>query len=148
MGSTDSYVPFFETHALPAYSYGLPFDEALEIHLSHRQISHPYFIISGTMCRTTDVLPRVEKVLKTLGIEAASVKQGIPPHSLHSDILSISVEIKTTKADGIVGIGGGSIGDSCKAIAVVSLPCTLERRSSGRESLRTLHQLAGFWLTR
>jgi alcohol dehydrogenase class IV len=148
MTSTDSYVPFFEPHALPAYSYGLPFDEALEIHLSHRQISRPYFIVSGTMCRTTDVLPRVEKVLKTLGIKAARVKQGIPPHSLHSDILSITAEIKATNADGIVGIGGGSIGDSSKAIAVVSLPCTIGKKSSERESLMALHQLAELWLTR
>ncbi len=99
-------------------SYGLPYEDAIAKHLQATlKRQRPYLLVSGTLSRTTDVVERLTARLRQDGIEVAGICKGIRPHTLYADLLPIMADIRATKADAMVIVGGGSLVDGAKVIA-------------------------------
>lgn len=105
---------------LPIITYGLPYEDAIAKHLvSTLQRKRPYLLVSGSLSRETDVVDRLtERLLQTGAVDAvAGVCKGIRSHTLYADLLPILGDMRTTKADSIVVVGGGSLVDAAKVLA-------------------------------
>ncbi|TVY84484.1 Dehydrogenase [Lachnellula suecica] len=101
--------------AFPIVSWGLPFSEACATHLSDTlHASKAYIIVSGSLSRDTDALQRLESALGKERV--AGVWKGITPHTLYSELLTITKDVKKSGADCIVTLGGGSIIDGAKGM--------------------------------
>lgn len=106
--------------AFPIVSWGLSFPEACAKHLSDTlHASRAYIIVSGSLSRDTDALQRLERALGKEKV--AGVWKGITPHTLYSELLTITKDVKKSRADCIVTLGGGSIIDGAKGMVFVSL---------------------------
>ncbi|CAK7199998.1 hypothetical protein SEUCBS139899_002686 [Sporothrix eucalyptigena] len=103
---------------LPIITYGLPFEDAIAKHLTTTLArKQPYLLVSGSLSRSTDVVDRLTKRLRTDGAEVAGVCPGIRSHTLYEDLLPILAEMRKTKADSIVVVGGGSLVDAAKVLS-------------------------------
>ncbi|CAK7226236.1 hypothetical protein SBRCBS47491_006163 [Sporothrix bragantina] len=103
---------------LPIITYGLPFEDAIAKHLTTTlSCKHPYLLISGTLSRSTNIVDRLTKRLSTEGAEVAGTCVGIRSHTLYEDLLPILAEMRKTKADSIVVVGGGSLVDAAKVLS-------------------------------
>lgn len=110
--------PFYPDKPLPIITYGLPYDEAIAQHLAATLgRKRPYLLVSGSLSRETDVVDRLARRLKATGAEVAGVCEGIRPHTLFADLLPILAAMRTTQADAIVVVGGGSLVDAAKVLS-------------------------------
>jgi alcohol dehydrogenase class IV len=105
---------------LPIVTYNLPFPEACAKHLKETlNCSRPFIIVSGSLSRNTDALERLQK---TLGEgRVVGVRVGMQPHTLYSEVLEISKDIRNSGADSVITLGGGSLIDGAKAMVFVSV---------------------------
>lgn len=100
-------------------SWGLPFPEACAKHMSDTlRVSKAYIIVSGSLSRNTDALQRLESALGEDMV--AGVWRGMTPHTLYSELLTITKDVKKSGADCIVTLGGGSLIDGAKGMIFVS----------------------------
>ncbi|TVY41300.1 Dehydrogenase [Lachnellula occidentalis] len=100
---------------LPIVSWGLPFPEACAKHMSDTLHTHKaYIIVSGSLSRNTDALQRLESALGEDRV--AGVWRGMTPHTLYSELLTITKDVKRSGADCIVTLGGGSLIDGAKGM--------------------------------
>ncbi len=67
----------------------------------------------------TDVLPRVESVLKASGIEYAIFSE-VNPNPLDSDISKAVAVFEKGNCDSVIGLGGGSALDASKVVQVIA----------------------------
>ena len=67
----------------------------------------------------TDVLPRVESVLKAAGIEYAIFSE-VNPNPLDSDISKAVAVFEKGNCDSVIGLGGGSALDASKVVQVIA----------------------------
>ena len=112
----------------PIVSWGLPFPEACARHISDTlHTSKAYIIVSGTLSRSTDALQRLESALGKDRV--AGVWKGMTPHTLYSELLTITKDIKKSGADCIVTLGGGSLIDGAKGMVFVSFSAYRFRRN-------------------
>ena len=104
--------------ALPIITYGLPFEDAIAKHLTTTlSRKHPYLLISGSLSRSTNVVDRLTKRLRSESAEVAGTCKGIRSHTLYEDLLPILAAMRKTKADSIVVVGGGSLVDAAKVLS-------------------------------
>ena len=105
---------------LPIITYGLPYEDAIARHLvSTLQRKRPYLLLSGSLSRETDIVARLKgRLLQTGSVEeVAGVCRGIRSHTLYEDLLPILADMRRTKADSIIVVGGGSLVDAAKVLA-------------------------------
>ena len=110
----------FGSADFPAYTYGLPFPEACAKHVpSTLACKNAYIIVSGTLSRTTDAVERLSSALNAAGVSTAGVRRGMQPHTPYSEMLATAEDVRATKADCLITLGGGSLIDGAKGIAFV-----------------------------
>lgn len=104
--------------ALPIITYGMPYEDAIAQHLTTTlKCTRPYLLVSGSLSRDTDVVDRLTKRLRAAGVEVAAVCKGIRSHTLFADLLPILAEMRSTNADSILVVGGGSLVDGAKVLS-------------------------------
>ncbi|KAJ7448519.1 hypothetical protein FB451DRAFT_1532744 [Mycena latifolia] len=97
-------------------SYGLPFHEACAKHAEDTFHAHRVFVISsGTLARSTSALKDLERAL---GSKFAGVKYGLKAHTYLDEIIAIMEECRALNVDLIVTLGGGSLTDAAKMVAL------------------------------
>ncbi|KIH92329.1 Fe-containing alcohol dehydrogenase [Sporothrix brasiliensis 5110] len=130
---------FNPSKELPIITYGLPYEDAIANHLTSTvKRSRPYLLVSGSLSRDTDVVDRLTKRLRTAGVEVAAVQEGIRSHTLYADLLPILAEIRSTKADSIIVVGGGSLVDGAKVLSYA-----LANGVDSHEAFETLAERSG-----
>ncbi|OAA59554.1 Alcohol dehydrogenase, iron-type [Niveomyces insectorum RCEF 264] len=125
---------------LPIVSYGLPYEEAIARHLAETlHKTRPYLLVSGTLSRETDVVDRLRARLErddggSSGTALVGVRRGMHSHTLYADLLEVLADLRATRADAIVVVGGGSLVDAAKALAFA-----LANGADSHEALDALH---------
>ena len=74
-----------------------------------------FLITSESLARNTD---EIEKVKATLGKRVAGCFHGIKPHVPRASVLAATQAARESRADLIVSIGGGSVTDAAKIVAL------------------------------
>ncbi|KAJ6509069.1 putative Fe-containing alcohol dehydrogenase [Mycena vulgaris] len=98
-------------------SYGLPFPAACAKHAEETFYATRILILSSaTLARSTSALSDLQAAL---GAKIAAVKSGLRAHTYFSDILAAAEECRALDVDLIVTLGGGSLTDAAKMIALV-----------------------------
>lgn len=105
----------------PIITYNTPYHEACAKHLSKSLgCSRPLVVISGSLADNTDA---IQLLTKSIGEDrVAGFRRGMKPHTFYSEVLEIADQVKTSGADCIITVGGGSLVDGAKAIALVTPP--------------------------
>lgn len=96
-------------------SYGLPFNELAKKHVARLGASRILLIVSGTLARTTKEVEKLETSLSGLVV---AKKVGMKPHSDGQEILDVMDQARKCNADMLLTLGGGSITDAAKFIAL------------------------------
>ncbi|KAH8897527.1 putative Fe-containing alcohol dehydrogenase [Thozetella sp. PMI_491] len=101
----------------PVITYNIPYYEALAKHLTDSVGgARPFIIISGSLSRDTDA---VQRLTDSIGQDRiVGFHYGMKPHTFYSEVLEIMREIRQAGADSIITVGGGSLVDGVKAIAL------------------------------
>lgn len=116
--------PAFEGRERPLLSYGIAFPAATARHVTDTfKASRIYVICSGSLQRKTDILGQLEAALGPEKLVGHWI--GMQSHTLWSEVLQITEEIRMVHADLILTVGAGSLTDGAKIIALVSLPGSL-----------------------
>lgn len=119
MALDETIESFRPDEALPIVTWNIPYDEECAKHISRTlQRSQPFLIVSRSMCSTTNVVDKISRALPRINL--AGIHTGMKPHTWYSEVLEISKEIKRSRADSVITIGGGSIVDGAKAAVFVS----------------------------
>ncbi|CAF9935937.1 hypothetical protein IMSHALPRED_010400 [Imshaugia aleurites] len=123
--SHETYIPAFppgkSPHPSPYISYGTPYPSACAHHVASTfHARRVYILASGSLSRNTNDLPTLVAALEAkLGPGAVvGITKGIKPHTHYSDILAITHEAKAANADILVTLGGGSLTDAAKVVAL------------------------------
>jgi maleylacetate reductase len=96
-------------------SYGTGFEEALGRELELEPAHKVFVLASGTLARETDLVRRIETVL---GMRCAGVFAKIGAHTPRVDVVAAANAAREAGADLILTIGGGSITDAAKMVAI------------------------------
>ena len=105
-------------YSYPATSrivYGTDFAEALTRELELVSARRIYVLASGTLARSTDVIRRVQGVL---GERCAGICSNIGAHTPRIDVVAAANAARAAQADLLLGVGGGSITDATKMVAI------------------------------
>ncbi|KAJ6601297.1 putative Fe-containing alcohol dehydrogenase [Mycena vulgaris] len=98
-------------------SYGLPFPAACTKHAEETfHASRILILSSATLARSTSALSDLQAAL---GAKVVAVKSGLRAHTYFSDILAAAEECRALGVDLIVTLGGGTLTDAAKMIALV-----------------------------
>lgn len=89
--------------------------EALPEEVERLGAARVFLLVSRSLNRDTD---EIEQVRRALGAKLAGVYDGMPPHAPRSAVLAAAAMAREAGADLIVGIGGGSIIDAAKIVAL------------------------------
>ncbi|KAL6303660.1 putative Fe-containing alcohol dehydrogenase [Sparassis latifolia] len=97
-------------------SYGLPFEVACARHVADTfHSSRVYVLASGSLARNTDALKRLEAAL---GEKVVGKTVGMKSHTLWSEVIKVVNECQQLQVDLIVTLGGGSLSDGAKLVAI------------------------------
>ena len=96
-------------------SYGTGFEEALARELDLVGARKVYLLASSTLQRETDLVPRIEKLL---GPRFAGVFAKIGAHTPRVDVVSAANAARSAGTDMLLTLGGGSITDAAKMVAI------------------------------
>ncbi|KAJ5959820.1 uncharacterized protein N7479_006970 [Penicillium vulpinum] len=130
--SEEAVRPAFEGRDYPLISYGIAFPAAIARHLNDIfRASRVYVICSGSLSRNTDVMNQLETALGPDKLVGRRI--GMRSHTLWSEVLQIAEEVRTVQADLLLTVGGGSLSDGAKLIALV-----VENQIKTPEELETL----------
>ncbi|KAJ4387930.1 hypothetical protein N0V93_008533 [Gnomoniopsis smithogilvyi] len=111
---------FDPSEDFPIITYGLPYPEALARQLSNTlHCSRPFMIVSKSLAKETDALERLNSSLNNGDAKVAGIHVGMRPHTYYSEVLEVAGEAKSSGADCVVTIGGGSLTDAAKAIVLM-----------------------------
>ena len=95
------------------------FNQSAAVSLKQWAIQHHkqriFLVVSNTLRTTTTEITQIEKSLGSLHVGTWS---GMRPHSPRTDVITASNQIRQSKADVLVTIGGGSLTDGAKAIVL------------------------------
>ena len=105
-------VTFTETRRVV---FGRPAGEALRGQAEAMDARRVLLIASTSLCTRTDAIAGIEAAL---GGRHAGTFHGIAPHAPRSDVLRAVEAARAAKADLIVSIGGGSVTDATKIVAL------------------------------
>lgn len=102
----------------PIIAFGLSYYDACARHLTNSlNCSRPFIIISGSLAENTDA---IQQLSNSLGKDQiAGIRRGMRPHTFYSEVLETAEAVKSSGADSIITVGGGSLIDGAKAIVFV-----------------------------
>ena len=95
--------------------YGEPFAPTLAEQVQHIGAQAVYVLASGTLARQTDA---VDQVRAALGNRMAGLCTRIGAHTPRTDVVAAANEARAQNADLLVTIGGGSVTDAAKMVAL------------------------------
>lgn len=95
--------------------YGTPFTEALQREVDLGGARRIYLLASGSLERETDVVQRIRSVL---GDRLVGVCAKIGAHTSRIDVVAAANGARAAGADLLLTIGGGSITDATKMVAI------------------------------
>lgn len=95
---------------------GKPAAEAIVDQAERMGVRRVFLLVSATLREKTDEIRRIEAAL---GEQHALTWSGIAPHAPRSDVLRATEAARNARADLIVTIGGGSITDAGKIVALL-----------------------------
>ena len=93
--------------------FGQPAADAVAAQAQRLEASRAFLMVSGTLNRETDEIPRIRQAL---GERCAGVFDRMPAHTPRSAVIAAAEMAREAGADLIVTIGGGSITDGAKAV--------------------------------
>src|SRR5262245_64992963 len=96
----------FSFPGLERLVYGRPAAQSLAAEVERIGAKRVFFIVSGTMNRTTD---EVEKVRAALRDRHAGTYDGIPPFNPRTAVLKAAELARSADTDLVVTFGGGSV---------------------------------------
>ncbi|KZO92132.1 Dehydroquinate synthase-like protein [Calocera viscosa TUFC12733] len=97
-------------------SYGIPFPEACAKHVDDTfHATRVYIIASRTLAETTSALELLKGALES---KVVGVRVGMTSHTLWSECVDVTNECRKLGVDLIVTLGGGSLTDAAKLIAL------------------------------
>ncbi|KAL2822711.1 alcohol dehydrogenase [Aspergillus cavernicola] len=108
----------FVDRPCPLLSYGIPFPEAVSRHVVdtfHAQ--RVYVICSRSLAQNTDSLERLAQTLDKVKVPIVGKRIGMKGHTLWSEVLEITADVRACEADLILTLGGGSLTDGAKVIS-------------------------------
>ncbi|HEY1934923.1 MAG TPA: iron-containing alcohol dehydrogenase [Acetobacteraceae bacterium] len=120
------------THRFPPMEqvvYGVPVAEALAQEVERTGVHAVYVLASGTLARQTGV---IEAVRAVLGNKLAGVCTKIGAHTPRPDVVAAANAARDAHADALLTVGGGSVTDAAKMVALclgndISEPVQLDR---------------------
>jgi maleylacetate reductase len=95
--------------------FGKPAAEAIAEETARLGATRAMLMVSGTMNKSTD---EIEKVRRALGNRHAATFDAMPAHTPRKAVIAASEMARAAKADVLVTIGGGSLTDAAKAVAL------------------------------
>ncbi|RAK98406.1 iron-containing alcohol dehydrogenase [Aspergillus ibericus CBS 121593] len=114
---TETIRPAFTDRPRPLLSYGIPFPDAAAHHVDDLfHASRVHIICSGSLARNTDALDRLTTALGPEKVVGTRI--GMQSHTLWSEVLEIVHEAKAAEVDLLITLGGGSLTDAAKVVAL------------------------------
>ena len=101
--------------AMESVVFGKPFAEALAEEVDRLDARAVFVLASGTLARTTDTVDRLREVL---GNRIAGVCAKIGAHTPRTDVVAAANTAREGGADLLVTLGGGSVTDAAKMVAL------------------------------
>src|SRR5215813_12300789 len=101
--------------AMESVVFGKPFAEALAQEIDRLEARAVFVLASGTLARTTDT---IEQLRKALGNRMAGVHAKIGAHTPRTDVVAAANAAREAGADLLVTLGGGSVTDAAKMVAL------------------------------
>ena len=101
--------------AMESVVFGRPFAEMLKEAVEESSAHAAFLLASGTIARQTDM---VDQVRRALGNRLAGVHAGIGAHTPRHDCVAAANAAREAGADLIVTLGGGSVTDAAKMVAL------------------------------
>src|SRR5438445_4147887 len=95
--------------------FGKPFLEALVPEVDRLEARAVFILASGTLARETDTVDRLRHML---GNRLAAVCAKIGAHTPRTDVVAAANAARQAGADLIVTLGGGSVTDAAKMVAL------------------------------
>ncbi len=119
----------YRFQAMDNIVFGVPFAEALKEEVERTGAHAAFLLASGTLARETDM---VEQVRRALGNRLAGVCARIGAHTPRIDVVAAANAARAAGADLIVTLGGGSVTDAAKMVALclgngIADPAELDR---------------------
>jgi maleylacetate reductase len=105
----------FEQTATERVLMGQPAAETLCAEAERLGAQRVFIIASDSLVRDTDEVRRVQDAL---GARCAGVFSGVKPHVPRASVLAATERARTAGADLIVSLGGGSVTDAAKIVAL------------------------------
>src|ERR1700757_3569861 len=101
--------------AMDSVIFGRPFAEALAQEVDRIEARAVFILASGTLARETDTVDRLRAML---GNRLAGVCAKIGAHTPRTDVVAAANAAREAGADLIVTLGGGSVTDAAKMVAL------------------------------
>jgi maleylacetate reductase len=101
--------------AMESVVFGKPFAEAVAQEIDRLEARAVFVIASGTLARETDTVDRLRAML---GNRLAGICAKIGAHTPRTDVVAAANAARETRADLIVTLGGGSVTDAAKMVAL------------------------------
>ena len=95
---------------------GAPAAEALLSEVERLGASRVFILAGGHLRTKTDEIAKIERAL---GARHAATWSGIAPHAPRADVLAAADAAREARADLIVTVGGGSVTDAGKIVAIL-----------------------------
>lgn len=108
-----SQMTFTETERV---TIGQPAREAIRDQAEKMGAQRVFILASQTLRATTDEIAAIER---ELGDRHAATFSGIAPHAPRTDVLRAANAAREARADLIVSVGGGSVTDAAKIVALL-----------------------------
>jgi maleylacetate reductase len=93
--------------------FGHPAAAAVAGQMDRLRAARAFLMVSGTLNRNTD---EIEKIRKALGSRCVATFDAMPPHTPREAVIAATEQARSSNADLIVTVGGGSITDGAKAV--------------------------------
>ena len=101
--------------AMESVVFGKPFAEVLAQETDRLDARAVFVLASGTLTRNTD---KVEQIRRILGNRMAGLCAKIGAHTPRTDVVAAANVARETGADLLVTLGGGSVTDAAKMVAL------------------------------
>jgi maleylacetate reductase len=99
--------------AMEEVVFGCPAAEAITAQMDRLGAARAFLMVSGTLNRNTG---EIEKIRQALGSRCMATFDAMPPHTPREAVIAAAEQARSSNADLIVTVGGGSITDGAKAV--------------------------------